>query len=85
MLAQRLRRWANIKQTMDQRFVFAGISCWKTRVSPWKHVWKMGDSVVLDPTNMIHWTNTGLLLAQRRERWANIKTALVQRPVLTQN
>ena len=32
-----------------------------------------------------HWTNAGLMLAQRRRRWANIKPALVQRQPDRQN
>ena len=33
------------------------------------------------PTNTIRWPNAGLMLAQRRRRWANISPALGQRVV----
>ena len=35
------------------------------------------------PANTIHWANAGLMLAQRRRRWANIKPALAQCIVLS--
>ena len=33
------------------------------------------------PAGTRRWTNVGLLLGQRRRRWANIKPTLVQGPV----
>ena len=35
------------------------------------------------PANTSHWTNADLLLVQRRRRWANIKSTLVQRLVFS--
>ena len=35
-----------------------------------------------EPANTRRWTNVGLMLGQRRRRWANIKPTLVQRLVL---
>ena len=34
------------------------------------------------PANMRRWADAGLLLGQRRRRWANSKPALVQRPMI---
>ena len=35
-----------------------------------------------NPAKTIHWNNVVLMLGQRRRRWANVKTTLVERLVL---
>ena len=67
MLAQRLRRWPNIKTSLFQRFVFAGSGC------PWRFL------LIYNPAYTRGCINVGLMLVQRRRRWANVKPTLIQR------
>ena len=64
-LAQRCLCWAIISTTPSQH--------WFGRE---QGLLLIGMDVI--PANTRHWTNAGLMLAQRLRRWSNIKTALVQ-------
>ena len=65
--AHRLRCWSSIVQMLCKCFVFSGN----------KHTALCGF-----PANTTRWSNVGLMLAQRRRRWASISPALDQRVLL---
>ena len=87
MLGQRRRRWANIKISLFQLVVFAGIMWWQwvmcwALAQQWPSIgWMCCVSWLQCPVtaNTRHWTNVGLMLTQRLRRWVYIKPTLGQR------
>ena len=65
MLGQRRRRWANINPAIGQRVVFAGSAPGKQSQTHLLQVYK-------DTDNQERWPNVGLVLGQRRRRWASV-------------
>ena len=63
---------------MGQRQINIGPT---TRVCRVKRLLPTQNYIHPPPANTTRWTNADLMLGQRRRRWTNIKTALVQRLV----
>ena len=84
MLGQRRRRWTNIDPALGLCPVFAGklyhYIGWMPSQSWWDGSYK---ALLWTKTaflaDMIRWPNVGLLLGQRRRRWASSKPTLGQR------
>ena len=47
----------------------------------WHSVVNMAPNLCGRPANTTHWNNVGLMLSQRRRRWANIEPTVFQRVV----
>ena len=62
---------------VDSRQCDWGISKIRIRISGMIHL----DTVRQYPANMRRWHNVGLLLGQRRRRWANSTPTISQRPM----
>ena len=89
LLAHRLRRWPNSNPTLGRRLMYPDSS----RVSLFPHYGVTSAVTVMQcllarfsytfifyiPANMRRWASVGLLLGQRRRRWANSKPTLAQR------
>ena len=81
MLGQRRRRWTDIRSTMVQRIV---VLCYTTmcrvdEADSRTTVSGHGACCELSIDSIGRSINIVLMLDQRRRRWANIRTALVQR------
>ena len=74
MLGHRLRRWPNIKKASSQQLAYTGCKSWLVLVrgSPTGHT---TDKTSPTRQNPRRWPNVVLMLAQRRGRLSNIKTA----------
>ena len=91
MLGQCQIRWTSIKPAMGQCFVFSHVSrklvgaktlylimtlAWVALLS---HASRDRDSALYSQANTTRWPNVGLMLGQRRRRWANISPTVGQR------
>ena len=74
-MARCLRRWAINKQALGERLMFDGYHH-LSFVSHQRAVRSFADWPELIPANTRHSAKVGLMLDQRRRRWASIKPAL---------
>ena len=71
-LAQRQKRWANVKLTL-----FAGALCWGSWHWPLR---RTTYSSVITQCHKSHWSNVGSMLGQRLRRWSSIDPNCVNVP-----